>query len=195
MSYIPRRFASTLPKFTATEAANEILQRFGKKPISIRTQFIDPNQAQLLSLTLGRPNLHRNVPVTGTAPPVGTPLPPGYHLAYFTPSILEKELGADGSDRTVNPLSPYTRRMWAGGELEWNQDPDQLLRIGQTVTEITEILSAEPKKLRNGNEMILVGVEKRFENEKGVALIDRRSVHFLPKPPKFPNFKRTEESV
>ena len=171
MSRIFRRFASTA---SASDAAEEILQRFGQKPISVREQLIDGNQAQLLSLTLGRPSLHNRVHLTEDGTPIdGTPLPPGYHLVYFTPRFLEKDLGLDGTDKTVNPLAPYTRRMWAGGELVWKQRPGQILRIGQNVTETTRITSAEPKTMKSGDS-ILAGVEKTFETDNGVALIDRR---------------------
>ena len=65
--------------------------------------------------------------------------------------------------------------MWAGGTLEWKQFPAKLLRIGQTVTEITRITSAEPKTLKNGDSMILAGLEKTFETDNGVALVDKRT--------------------
>jgi hydroxyacyl-ACP dehydratase HTD2-like protein with hotdog domain len=81
--------------------------------------------------------------------------------------------------------------MWAGGELEWSQDPDRFLRVGQTVQETTKILSAEPKILKSGGEMIVVGVVKTYESEKGVALVDTRNWVFQkeitqskPPPPK-----------
>ncbi|KAF1994650.1 hypothetical protein P154DRAFT_475620, partial [Amniculicola lignicola CBS 123094] len=160
---------------SAQEACAELLSRFGNKPISVRRQLFDANQVQLLSLTLARPNLHKNVSVEKEAPVEGTAIPPGYHLVYFTPGQLENVLGSDGTDRTVNPLLPFTRRMWAGGELEWNQSPERLLRVGQTVQETTKISGAEAKRLRDGGEMIVVGVEKTFENEKGIALVDRRN--------------------
>jgi hydroxyacyl-ACP dehydratase HTD2-like protein with hotdog domain len=172
MTSISRRLftTTTTRRASATEACSEIFERFGNgKPVSIRKQLIDANQLQLLSITLGR------TPTSNNAPPVGTPVPPGYHLVYFTPSILESELGLDGTDRSVNPLSPYTRRMWAGGELRWAQDTNSLLRVGQEVRETTRLLSAVPKKLKSGGDMLLVGVEKTFENEKGVALVDKRS--------------------
>ncbi|KAI9713932.1 MAG: hypothetical protein M1820_000662 [Bogoriella megaspora] len=180
MSRVLNRRMSSLRGNAASEAAAEILQRFSNKPISIRKQFLDANQQQLLSLTLGRTSLHNGVSIAESPPAIGTPVPPGYHLVYFLPTILEKDLGADGTDRTVNPLSPFTRRMWAGGELEWSQEPEKLLRVGQTVEEATNVLSAEPKKLKSGGEMIVVGVEKRFENENGIALIDRRSWVYQP---------------
>jgi hydroxyacyl-ACP dehydratase HTD2-like protein with hotdog domain len=94
--------------------------------------------------------------------------------------MLESELGLDGTDRTVNPLAPFTRRMWAGGELTWTQEKNVLLRVGQEVEETTKLLSAEAKKLKNGGEMLIVGVEKTFSNSHGVALVDRRNWVFRP---------------
>lgn len=159
-----------LKSASASEACSEIFARYGTKtPISVRTQLLDANQLHLLSTTLGRS------PPSAQAPPTGTPIPPGHHLVYFTPSILEHELGLDGTDRTVNPLAPFTRRMWAGGEMHWTQDEASLLRVGQVVRETTQLLSAEPKTSKSGGEMLVVSVEKTFENDQGVALVDRRN--------------------
>jgi hydroxyacyl-ACP dehydratase HTD2-like protein with hotdog domain len=175
MSRIFRRFASTAGNSSASEAAAEILRRFGDKPISVKEQLLDSNQARLLSLLLGRPHLQENGRLTPNgAPADGTPLPAGYHFAYFTPQFLEKDLGKDGTDKTLNPLPPYTRRMWAGGTLEWKQFPAKLLRIGQIVTEITRITSAEAKENKSGDSLILAGLEKTFETDNGVALVDKR---------------------
>ncbi|KAI8938184.1 hypothetical protein NX059_005849 [Plenodomus lindquistii] len=172
MAYITRRLFSTTLRCqsSAASACDELSARFPlSKPISIRKQLLDANQLHLLNITLNR------TPTSFVPPSHGTPIPPGYHLVYFTPSIVEAELGLDGTDRTVNPLSPFSRRMWAGGELTWTQDPNSLLRIGQEVRETTRLLSAEPKKLKNGGEMLVVGVEKTFENDAGIALVDKRS--------------------
>jgi hydroxyacyl-ACP dehydratase HTD2-like protein with hotdog domain len=160
---------SAQPHTTASNACSELLSRFANKPVSTHSQLLDANQLHLLSITLNR------TPKSYAPPKDGTPIPPGHHLVYFTPSIVESELGLDGTDRTVNPLSPFTRRMWAGGELTWSLSPDSILRVGQEVTETTHLVSAEPKKLKSGGEMLVVGVEKTFANEKGVALTDKRS--------------------
>ena len=173
MAHTARRFFSCtsrhLKEASASEACSEIFARFGNRPISVRKQLLDANQLHLLSVTLGRSSISIETLASGT------PIPPGHHLVYFTPSILENELGLDGTDKTVNPLSPFTRRMWAGGELQWSQDESSLLRVGQEVQETTKLLSAEPKKLKSGGEMLVVGVEKTFENNKGVALVDKRN--------------------
>lgn len=173
MSHVSRRFfsATTYHRHASAAAAcSELSARFGSgKPICIRKQLLDANQLHLLNITLSRTASSYDLP------PEGTPIPPGHHLVYFTPSIIESELGLDGSDRTVNPLSPFTRRMWAGGDLQWTQSRSSLLRVGQTIRETTKLLSAEPKKLKNGSEMLLVSVEKSFDNDAGVALVDRRN--------------------
>lgn len=171
MAHLARRLFTTTSRkqASASEACDELLTRFQQGPVSIRKQLLDANQLQLLSITLNR------TPSSFNPPPNGTPVPPGYHLIYFTPSIIEAELGLDGTDRTVNPLSPFTRRMWAGGELEWAQHRNAFLRVGQEVRETTKLVSAEPKKLKNGGEMLVVGVEKTFSNHHGIALTDRRN--------------------
>jgi len=107
-------------------------------------------------------------------PEDGTPLPPCYHLAYFTPAQIEEDLGRDGTDTTFNPPHPFTRRMWAGGELEWVTGAKNGLKVGQRVTETTKLVSSVGKKTRAGEEMVVVGVEKEYDNGTGVALIDRR---------------------
>lgn len=169
-------YSTTSKKPDAATVASAFLSKFKSRGPQTRTQLLDANQLHLLTLTLNRPNLY---PSTGT-PKDGTPLPPGYHLVYFTPAFLESELGPDGTDTSYNPSAPFTRRMWAGGEVSWPRREDgkpNLLRVGQTVKETTKVLTAEPKLVRKtGEEMIVVGVEKRFENEEGVAVVDRRFV-------------------
>lgn len=117
-----------------------------------------------------------------TPPAAGTPVPPGHHLVYFTPAFTEPSLGPDGTDTSYNPSAPFTRRMWAGGEVRWPRQNGRVnpLRVGQEVTETTNVVSAEPKVVRKtGEEMIVVGVEKVFGNQDGVAVIDRRYIPSL----------------
>ncbi|RKL08099.1 hypothetical protein BFJ71_g2004 [Fusarium oxysporum] len=163
-------------KATASDAASHLLETFSNKSI-IRRQFLDANQLQKLALTLNRPTL--NGKDVSEQPPIeGTPVPPGYHLVYFTPNGTESELGADGSDTTYNASKPFTRRMWAGGKMTWASDVS--LRVGDQVEERTRLLSATPKRSRSAGEMVLVEVEKEFWGSKGLALTDRRSWVFRP---------------
>jgi len=163
-------------KATAADAASHLLETFSNKSI-VRRQFLDANQLQKLTLTLNRPTLSGK-DVSEQPPIEGTPVPPGYHLVYFTPNGTEAELGADGSDTTYNASKPFTRRMWAGGKMTWASDVS--LRVGDQVEERTRLLSATPKKSRSAGEMVLVEVEKEFWGPKGLALTDRRSWVFRP---------------
>ncbi|OJJ56449.1 hypothetical protein ASPSYDRAFT_121330, partial [Aspergillus sydowii CBS 593.65] len=185
---------------SASTIATSFLSRFQSLGPQTRSQTLDANQLRLLSLTLNRPSLFpasphlssttapNNASTADVEPAPGTPVPAGYHLVYFTPAFLENELGADGTDSSYNPAHPFTRRMWAGGEVLWprkNGQPNPL-RVGDNVTETTRVLSAEPKIVRKtGEEMIVVGVEKEFSNAQGVAVVDRRNWVFrkaLPPP-------------
>ncbi|RBR23980.1 uncharacterized protein FIESC28_03290 [Fusarium coffeatum] len=163
-------------KATASDAATHLLETSSNKSI-IRRQLIDANQLQKLAVTLNRPQLNGR-DVSEQPPAEGTPVPPGYHLVYFTPNGTEAELGADGSDTTFNASAPFTRRMWAGGKMTWAKDVS--LCVGDYVEERTKLLSATPKKSRSVGEMVLVEVEKEFWGPKGLALTDRRSWVFRP---------------
>ena len=153
------------------QVACEFLTRVKRDGILRRSQLLDGNQLQRLSQTLNRPNLYPDQSIMDHPPLSGDPVPAGYHLAYFRPSALYSGLGSDGSDQIVNPRAPFARRMGAGGEIIWTRTNP--LKVGDYVTENTSFLSAVPKTSREGEEMIIVGVEKTFENDWGVALVDR----------------------
>ncbi|KAH6953602.1 hypothetical protein DER45DRAFT_587092 [Fusarium avenaceum] len=166
-------------KCTASDAASFLLRDFASKPV-VRQQLIDANQLQKLALTLGRYSLD-GTDISNQAPAMGTAIPPGYHLVYFTPNGTEQDLSIDGTDRTFNAPAPFTRRMWAGGSMSWAEPTsDALLRVGDFVEERTRLLSATPKRSRSAGEMVVVEVEKEFWGPKGLALTDRRSWVFRP---------------
>ena len=168
-----RRLASTAISAGNKRLVDDFLQTARNAPPIVRKQSLDRNQTVRLSLTVNRPSLYRGVQILEDKVPLnGTPLPPGYHLVYFTPAALPGELGRDGTDVSYSPAEPFTRRMWAGGKINWERGNP--LRIGDEAVETTKLVSAESKVTRAGEEMIVVGVEKIFENAKGLALLDRR---------------------
>lgn len=165
---------------TAAEAAQQMVRTF-EGQTRVQRQVLDGNQLQKLSLTLNRPQLHPGLDVTRGPPPAGTPLPPGYHLVYFSPASVESELGADGTDRTFNAPGPFSRRMWAGGRMTWTPGAAPL-RVGDEAEERTRFVGAAAKRSRDGSEMVLVDVEKEFWGPEGLALVDRRAWVFRPPP-------------
>lgn len=181
--------------------ADSFLSKFAKGQEFVRKQLIDPNQLRLFSLTLDRDQIW-----TGTSsssleqeePKEGTPVPAGYHLAYFTPAQLPGILGLDGTDASFNPNSPFTRRMWAGGSVHWpgadaGKSSKHYLRVGDVATEVTKVLSCEPKTIKKtGESMLVVGIVKEFRDSKdNLCVVDKRNWVFrealdLSKPPKIP---------
>lgn len=182
----PRRTLTT----AAEDAAQQIQATFRNQPPTTRHQTLDGHQLQRLSLTLNRPHLHPGLDVTSAPPPAGTPLPPGYHLAYFTPATApaaEADLAPDGTDATFNAPPPFSRRMWAGGTMRWVPGAGPL-RVGEAVQERTRLVGAVAKRSRGagaggGGEMVLVEVEKEFWGGAGLALVDRRTWVFRPPLP------------
>ncbi len=189
-----RRLASTAISAGHKELVDDFLQTAKNVSPIVKKQLLDPNQSQCLSLTLGRPRLYRGTQhLEDEALLNGMPLPPGYHLAYFTPAALPGNLGRDGTDISYSPAEPFTRRMWAGGQLYWEKENP--LRIGDEVIETTKLVAAEPKATRAGEQMIVVGVEKTFENAKGLALVDRRDWVFRPQLSRPPPSQDYSESI
>ena len=177
----------------------------------MRRQLLDANQLRLFSLTLDRPQLwpgEDSRSLEDEEPKAGTPLPPAYHLAYFTPAQQPGILGIDGTDASFNPEHPFTRRMWAGGSIHWpnssrNEPSQHFLRVGDVATEVTKVLSCEPKIIKKtGESMLVVGVEKEFRDSKdNLCVLDRRNWVFrealdpsIPAtPPKKPSLKSDTE--
>jgi hydroxyacyl-ACP dehydratase HTD2-like protein with hotdog domain len=189
-----RSFSVSSPNLSSSSVdpkivAEAFLSRFSKGQTFVRKQLLDANQLRLFSLALNRPQLWPNSSVRSSKtleeqePVQGTPLPPAYHLCYFTPAQLPGILGQDGTDASFNPEAPFTRRMWAGGSFHWpGADPSKsqqqaLLRVGDIVTEVTRVLSCEPKVIgKTGEPMLVVGVEKEFRNSKDeLCVLDRRN--------------------
>ncbi|CAK7211072.1 hypothetical protein SCUCBS95973_001006 [Sporothrix curviconia] len=184
-----RRCRQQQKNASADEAAQRMLETHGRTTV-VRRQLIDPNQLAKLAFTLGRPTVSGVAVADDTVLPAGTPVPAGYHLVYFTPGGVEADLGRDGTDRSFNAPAPFSRRMWAGGAMEWKGGEeggggggggDQIIKVGDEVEERTRLLSATPKTSKStGAGMVLVEVEKELWSPRGLAVVDRRSWIFRP---------------
>ncbi|KAJ9614902.1 uncharacterized protein PV06_06240 [Exophiala oligosperma] len=187
-----RKFTSSNRSMGANNAksiSEAFLNKFSQGQTFVRSQLLDANQLRLFSLTLDRPHLWSSSnsssghDLEDKEPLSGTPIPPYYHLVYFTPAQLPGRLGLDGTDASFNPDAPFTRRMWAGGSCHWvganpnNASTQALLRVGEMATETTKVLSCEPKVIgKTGEDMLVVRVEKEFRNSKDeLCVLDRRN--------------------
>lgn len=103
----------------------------------------------------------------------GSPLIPSEHLSLFTPLVPSSALGLDGSDQTFNPPVPFTRRMWAGGEMHFSHG--RPLRVEHVAEERTWIEKVEIKRNKLGDEMLVVWVRKEIGDGQGESVVDLRS--------------------
>ncbi|CAG8614497.1 7215_t:CDS:2, partial [Dentiscutata heterogama] len=154
--------------------------------IDTREETLFPTPLQLLSITLNRKEIINNIPST-QPPPNGTPLPPNYHLVYFTPRNYENELTKDGYKIHYSPPAPFLRRMWAGGELKFNHENQ--LRVGQNAKLITKLRKVDYKIGKLG-ENVFIWIDNDINNENGWCIKDTICVAYMPAKNLSPEFEK-----
>jgi sphingosine kinase len=109
-------------------------------------------------------------------PQVGQPVPYGAQLAFFHARKPEHLLRADGTDEEISPPAPFTRRMWAGGKMTWNNDNRML--VGSKVHANATVGNVKLKGVEKGKPMIFVTQRIEYEKDgsKGnPSLVEERS--------------------
>ncbi|KAF9929615.1 hypothetical protein FBU30_001404 [Linnemannia zychae] len=158
-----------------------------KKPVILERDTIRPQTLQMLAMTLSKstppttlfiPSSSNNTRDTAFCQ-IGSPLPVNWHHVFFPPMIGESDLGQDGYEMTHAPPAPFLARMWAGGGVQ--QNPSNLLRVGQEMVMKTKCTGVDIKQSRDGKVMVFVSLEKLVENEKGWALTDTRTLVYMEK--------------
>ena len=123
-----------------------------------------PGPANLLAASLDRDD-----------PPFapGDPLPPNWHRLYFLSAARPGDIGSDGhaARGLFLPPVPLPRRMFAGGRLRWQRP----LRIGDTVTRVTEVMGVESKEGRSGS-LVFVTVRQRFSVADAAAMEETQEI-------------------
>lgn len=117
-------------------------------------------------------------------------MPQPYHLVYFNPATPLSSLFPDGTDPLHSPGAPFTRRMWAGGDISFDDHlsykASSLFRCIESITDI-EIKGNE------GDEKILVTIRRRIgymakngpQNSTGIdPVTENRQLVFLRERPR-----------
>ncbi|KAH9430712.1 hypothetical protein MCOR02_008045 [Pyricularia oryzae] len=114
------RYVSTnpSPETNGDFAARLREEMLARPPTWIEERFLSPTRSQLLDLALADylPADAIQDRLIGRKP---SALPPGHHLVYFPPMLAESELLPDGTDPKHSPGQGFSRRLWAGGSLEF----------------------------------------------------------------------------
>ena len=176
---------------TTTASAAESLRHRALPSI---TDWISPQPSHLLSLCLA-PYL-RTSPSNATnrsSPRRSGELPPGHHLVYFPPQLPEELLLPDGSDSEQHPGPPWTRRLWAGGSVVFDDHEPLQLHDEAVLRERVESVQAKPESGGGGGggdrlfvcfrrEIFRVSAAEGKPAAKP-AITERRCLAFLPPLP------------
>jgi 3-methylfumaryl-CoA hydratase len=134
------------------------------------TDHIYPTPVKALALTLNDSNL---------AVSEGARLPEIWHWLYFLPMVARSEIGSDGHPKRGGFLPPIAleRRMWASGQLTFEQD----LLIGDQITKTSQILKVSEKEGKAGK-MVFVTVKHSIRSERGLAVEEEQNIVYLSMP-------------
>ncbi|KAF5566899.1 mesaconyl-C4 hydratase [Fusarium napiforme] len=86
-------------------------------------------------------------------------LPQGHHLVYFPIQLPPSRLIPDGADPDHSPGPPYTRRVWAGGEVIFRGDAMELDARPAICKEQIEDVTLRGKE---GEEKVFVDVWRKY---------------------------------
>ncbi|KAF8921258.1 hypothetical protein CPB85DRAFT_1270033 [Mucidula mucida] len=115
-----------------------------------------------------------------TAPKPHTALGYGHHFAFFNPRIPEALLGPDGTDSEFGPPEPFTRRMWAGGKMNWNNDKPLL--VGHKANSTMTVASVLKKGFERGKPKVFVTkrIALTMEGSSEPSVVEDRVHVYLP---------------
>ncbi|MCZ0934265.1 MAG: MaoC family dehydratase N-terminal domain-containing protein [Gemmatimonadetes bacterium] len=108
----------------------------------------------------------------------GDPLPPLFHWMYCRELAPGGQLDVDGHQKRGDflPALPFSRRMWAGGRLEF----EGTVRVGDRLRRRSTVVSVTPKTGRSGP-LVLVTVEHRISGHDG-EIVEEQDLVFLERP-------------
>ncbi|KAJ7035565.1 hypothetical protein C8F04DRAFT_511511 [Mycena alexandri] len=111
-------------------------------------------------------------------PKLSEPLPYGSHLVFFHPRNPESALRRDGSDPEFCPPKPFTRRMWAGGSITW--DNDNPLLVGESAVASSTVTEIE-EKVYKSNTLVFVTqtIEITMVGKTRPSVVEQRSHAYI----------------
>ncbi|KAF6817175.1 hypothetical protein CSOJ01_02595 [Colletotrichum sojae] len=141
---------------------------------------LSPSHSYLLDLLfldiLSSSSTKPKYPAPSTA---AGPLPQGHHLVYFPLQTPPSGLMPDGTDPDHCPGAPFTRRLWAGGEVRFRDGWEDEMRLDGRRVDCVESVD----DVRAEKERVWVELWRRYAaggSEQGPAIEERRTLAFLP---------------
>ncbi|KAF4341400.1 mesaconyl-C4 hydratase [Fusarium beomiforme] len=186
----------------STKTPESIISSLKAHPPKIIPDYLSPMPSHLLTTTINDLLYPSSSSPKIAAPPRA--LPQGHHLVYFPIQLPPSRLIPDGADPDHSPGPPYTRRVWAGGEVIFKGDKMKLDARSAICSETIEDVTFRGKE---GEEKVFVDVWRKygagheFKGREEWDIEERRTLVFMrdeeesasapsrllkyPKPPSF----------
>ncbi|KAF4458874.1 mesaconyl-C4 hydratase [Fusarium albosuccineum] len=179
--------ASSSPKASSSPSSSILsaMEAIKAHPPKIIPDYLSPMPSHLLSTTLTdllSPSTQSSSSPTIASPP--TPLPQGHHLVYFPIQLAPSQLIPDGADPDHSPGSPFTRRVWAGGEVTFSKTWRDM-RLDARPAVCREKVEDVSLRGRDGEEKVFVDVWRRYgvghevEQRREWDIEERRTLVFM----------------
>ncbi|CAA7271669.1 unnamed protein product [Cyclocybe aegerita] len=162
---------ATTPLLTVTES--EALRQWTESPPShtLKDSLNIEHLADLYITLPTRDGTRRPSKVPG----IGESLPFGHHLGFFHARRAEQDLRADATDSDISPPAPFTKRMWAGGRITWdNTNP---LLVGKPTRGLSTVARAEKKGFDKGKPTIFITqkIEYTQDGQAAPSVVEERA--------------------
>ncbi|RAH68201.1 uncharacterized protein BO66DRAFT_421688 [Aspergillus aculeatinus CBS 121060] len=174
------RFGKQGPPAATCRQHSSLSERLHRKltahSLPFTFDYIHPQQSFLLNRTLVDLLPQSGAP-SEFFPSIRSPsrLPPGHHLVYFPPQVSLSQLLPDGTDFLHSPGYPFTRRLWAGGSVQFAATGGLLLDGCRAVC--IETIRDVLVRGQTGEEKVIVRIERRIgkirEGENHSQIRDR----------------------
>ncbi|CCC12282.1 hypothetical protein SMACR_05354 [Sordaria macrospora] len=184
------------PPFNPETYLHQATKTLSNIPPKLIPDTLHPTQSHLLSLALSSHLPSICLPAgfsfftsSSSSSPFPWPQPeqaallPGYHLAYYPLQTPPQLLFPDGTDADHCPGAPFTRRMWAGGRIEFGTGSEQNFNVDGRKTVCVETLGTPP--------VVQIGKMGKEEEQRVWVDVWRTYVTFPPETPS----KQMEEVV
>ncbi|KAL8832393.1 MAG: hypothetical protein Q9170_004894 [Blastenia crenularia] len=163
-----------------SSSLSDLKQEMTSRKFSKIEDYSSPTPAKLLYSSLQTP-----LRIQGDEIPAVGQMLPGSHLVYFPPDTLLSSLLPDGTDPLHSPGPPFTRRMWAGGDVTFHKP---VIFSKGRITCRESIANVEIKG-KDGEEKVYVTIQRnifngqRYKEDDVLIAENRRLVFMRDRPP------------
>lgn len=146
-----------------SDAASSLLgEDMRRRPAKEVADYLMPMPSHLLQLTLDDLFDETTTHPAGLCiRQMGRPLPQGHHLVYFPLQTPPSALAPDGADADHSPGPPFSRRLWAGGQLLFRPGWRQRLLLDGRPWFCRETIEGVELRGPPGREKVFVDVVRR----------------------------------